>query len=320
MIITVTPNPSLDRAYELDLLAVGEVNRSRATHIDAGGKGINISRALVNNGIDTLAVFPSGGPDGAQLVGELAALGVPTRPVGVTGATRSNITLVEPSGSTTKINAPGPVLDRVDTQALLDAAGPAGDGSGWLVGAGSLPSGVPDDFYVELAELARSRGLRFAVDTSGSPLLAVVRAGRPDLIKPNDEELAEILGSAPETVADLVAGCRTLIDGGVGAVLVSLGGHGAMLVTERASWWAGGQSLVPLSTVGAGDTTLAGFLAAAENPATAGDPAQQLRTAVAWGRAAVLLPGSAAPHPHHIDLSAVRVVAEPHPQLFLKEL
>ena len=107
MIVTVTPNPSLDRALEVDHLAIGEVNRAHAVHVDAGGKGINVSRALVRQGVSSLAVLPVGGVDGERLVDLLAQHGVPAAPVPVHGDTRSNVTLVDASGAVIGINSAG---------------------------------------------------------------------------------------------------------------------------------------------------------------------------------------------------------------------
>lgn len=315
MIVTVTPNPSLDRALDVDRLAVGEVNRAHAVHVDAGGKGINVSRALVRQGVPSLAVLPVGGVDGARLVDLLGEHGVPSAPVPVRGDTRSNVTLVEASGATTKVNAPGVPMAPDEVDALLAvvatqlAAHPAA-----VVGAGSLPRGAGDDFFVRLAALAGRHGVPVALDTSGVPLARAVHAGGLDLIKPNEHELAELAGRELATVGDAVGAARDVIAAGTRRVLVSLGAHGALLVSEDRSWWAGGDRLVPASTVGAGDATLAGYLAAA------GAPGERLRTAVAWGRAAVLLPGTQVPSPAEVDAAAVRLVAEPDPDTLLKEL
>jgi len=315
MIVTVTPNPSIDRAFDLDSLELGGVNRALAVHVDAGGKGINIARALANNRIASTAVFPSGGRDGRLLVETLSAQGVLVHPVPMTGAVRSNITLVEHSGNTTKINAPGPTLSPAESDALLGAADTLiARGASWLVGAGSLPAGAPEDFYLQLAGIARHHGVPFALDSSGPALAAAVGDGGLTVIKPNEHELGELLGVELSTVGEVVEGAHRLLANGIDSVLVSLGANGALLVNSENTWWAGGPALVPLSTVGAGDTTLAGFLSAG------GDPPESLRTAVAWGRAAVMLPGSAALSPHHVDVSAVRVVADPDPRLALKEL
>lgn len=314
MIVTFTPGPSLDRAYDVDTLDVGEVNRATGTHVHAGGKGINVSRALARNGVATVAVLPTGGPDGDQLLAALAEQGVASRAVAIAGATRSNVTLVDAAGVTTKVNATSPRLSADESAALLDAVDTEiTAGAQWVVAAGSVPKGS-DDLFPRLLELTRRRGVPLALDTSGSPLRDTVGAGGIALAKPNDEELAELVGRGLDTVGEVRDAAHELIVAGTEAVLVSLGAHGALLVTDRGSWWAGGTPLVPLSTVGAGDTTLAGYLSAE------GEPADRLRRAVAWGRAAVLLPGSDVPDPTQIDLAAVTVVDNPHSRLALKEL
>lgn len=316
MIVTITLNPSLDRTLDTDAFAVGEVNRAVAARLDAGGKGINVSRALHRHGHATVAVFPAGGPDGDVLVSELTARGVPSHPVPIAGATRSNVTIADSTGVTTKINAPGPQLSPAELDALVDAvAEELTPVARAVVVAGSLPDGVSTAILARLAALATSRGIAFAVDTSGAPLQAAVAAGGLAVVKPNDEELAELVGRDLTTVGDVLAASREVIDRGNEAVLVSLGAHGALLVRADGSWWAGGPALVPLSTVGAGDAALAGWLTA-----HGAEPAERLRTAVAWGRAAVQLPGTQMPRPDDIDLTAVRVVPDPDPALALKEL
>jgi len=317
MIVTLTPNPSVDRAYDLAALARGGVNRADVVHVDAGGKGINVSRALAAHGVPTVAVVPVGGADGDLLVALLGPTGVTVRTVPVPGGTRSNVTLQEADGTTTKVNAPGPELD-ADAETRLVAAVVDGLGPGdTVVGAGSLPRGLAPDLYATLAGAVRARGARLVLDTSGAPLVAAARAGGLALAKPNEDELAELVGRALPTVGDVVAAAREILARGTDALLVSLGAHGALLVTPDASWWAGGPPLVPASTVGAGDTTLAGYLAAEHAGA---DPATCLRTAVAWGRAAVLLPGTAVPGPDLVDLDAVTLVPDPAPTTLVKEL
>lgn len=316
MIITVTPNPSVDRALDLDRLLVGEVNRAHATHVHPGGKGINVSRALQAQGIGSHAVLPAGGSDGDLLVRLLVEQKVPARPVAVAGETRSNITLVEANGATTKVNAPGPVLSDDEVAALLSTVEHEVQAGGrMVVGAGSLPAGAGEDFFVHLTRLARQCGVPCVLDTSGAPLAAAVAAGGLDVIKPNEDELGELVGAELGSVGEVVDAAREVIAAGTRAVLVSLGASGALLVQHHDVWWAGGDALVPASTVGAGDTTLAGFLAD-----DGADPGTRLATAVAWGRAAVLLPGTAVPSAADIDLSAVRVVHEPDRTLTLKEL
>ncbi|MCG2801581.1 MAG: 1-phosphofructokinase family hexose kinase [Cellulomonas sp.] len=315
MIVTFTPNPSVDRALDVTALQVGEVNRAHATHVDAGGKGINVSRALAAQGRDTIAVLPVGGADGDLLVALLVDQHVAARPVAVAGETRTNITLVEATGVTTKVNAPGPTLCPTEVDALLAAVEELLVGRPeLLVAAGSLPAGAGESFFAQLTGLAARYHVPVALDTSGVPLARAVRGGGLHVIKPNEDELGELVGRRLVTVGDAVLAARDVIAMGTDTVLISLGGHGALLVDADRTWWAGGSALVPASTVGAGDTTLAGYLGAS------GDPAHRLATAVAWGRAAVLLPGTAVPTPDQIDLDAVNVVNEPDPTLALKEL
>jgi len=315
MIVTLTPNPSLDRALELDRLVRGEVNRATGAHVHPGGKGINVSRVLIRHGVPSLAVLPTGGADGARLVDLLGERAVPVVPVPVGGDVRTNLTIVESGGATTKVNAPGPALTEDEVDALLAAVeAQLVNRPRALVGAGSLPLGAQETFFVRVAGLAARYAVPFALDTSGLPLVRAVRSGGLTLVKPNDEELAELVGQDIVTVGDAVEAARTVIAQGTRAVLLSLGAHGALLVVAENVWWAGGDPLVPVSTVGAGDTTLAGFLAAE------GHAPERLRQAVAFGRAAVLLPGTAVPAPEDIDLGAVRVVESPSPHLALKEL
>ncbi len=311
MIVTVTPNPSLDRTFDVDALAVGEVNRALATHVHPGGKGINVSRALAAHGVASRAVLPVGGPDGAELAALLRGLSLPTTAVPVAEGTRSNVAVVDAAGTTTKVNAAGPTLTAAEVSGLVSAVEELLDGAdgpvSGLVLAGSLPRGAGEDLYLRLVDAAGARGVPVAVDASGDVLRAVVEHGGTALLKPNLEELGEVLGNEPSTVGEIVDGARRVLDFGHRAVLVSLGADGAVLVTADASWWAGGEPVVPRSTVGAGDCTLAGYLA------TPGEPADRLRAAVAWGRAAVALPGSAIPSPDDVEPGAVVVVEDPHP-------
>lgn len=311
MIVTLTANPSVDRTIELaGGLRRGEVQRAVSVRSEPGGKGVNVARALAGAGAPVVAVLPAGGDD--RMLSALRDQAVTYRAVEVQHPVRVNVTVVEPDGTTTKLNEAGArlsadVLDAL-TAAVLDEAARAR----WAVLSGSLPPGVPDDWYVALVEALRSRGCATAVDTSGEPLRAVASAPvLPDLLKPNAEELAELTGfdvsrleGDPEFVADAA---RALISRGAGAVLVTLGRHGAVLVDGDGTAFLGrAEAVVPINTVGAGDATLAGYLLA--DLAGAG-PADRLRTAVAFGAAAVQLAGSAMPRPGVLRPEGVSVVA-----------
>ena len=298
LVVTVTPNPSVDRTLEVTALDRGDVNRATATRIDAGGKGVNVTRALVANGHRSLAVLPLGGGDGDVLSRLLIAGGVPHRIVPTAARTRTNITLSEPDGTVTKVNAPGAPLSAEELAALVDTAVEMLTGAGWLVLCGSLPPGAPGDLYATLTQRAHAAGVRVAVDTSGAPLAAAL-AARPDVVKPNLAELAELAGHPLAGVDEVIAAAEQARAAGAGAVVVSLGPRGALLVDGAEPALAVPPAVAARSDVGAGDTLLAGFLAAG------GAGSDALRTAVAWAAAAVSLPGTEVPGPHLIDLTAV---------------
>ena len=299
MIVTVTPNPSLDRTLEVEELLRGEVLRAYADRSDPGGKGVNVSRALVANGHPSRAVLPLGGADGELLASLLESLGIEVAAVPIADAIRSNVTVVEPDGTVTKLNAPGPRLSAVEVEALLERAVAAADGAGWMVASGSLGPGTPDDLYARLAAAVRPVGVRVAVDTSGPALERVLAAG-PDVLKPNEEELSEVTGVVPETLGDVVLAANELRSKGVGTVLVSLGPSGAVLVDGGEPLHAESDVIVPRSTVGAGDALLAGFLAAG------GEGPEALAEGVAWGAAACVLPGTAVPGPDDLRRDLVQ--------------
>lgn len=290
MIITLTLNPSLDRTIEVPVLKRGAVIRVTNGRLDPGGKGVNVARALLANGVATHAVLPVGGTTGQQLVELLRAEGVPMTAVAVHAPTRSNVTISEPDGSTTKINEVGGPLSAADidklAQAVLNVASP----SDWVVASGSLPFGVPDDVYAMLTERFRAAELRVVVDTSG-PALSAALVAHPTLIKPNREELSEAVGWEVLSIADTIAAARTLRQRGAAIVLASLGPDGAALIEDDGISLGECAVSEPKSSVGAGDCLLAGFLAGGATGATA------LANALCWAAAAVEMPGSAMPTP-----------------------
>jgi 1-phosphofructokinase len=314
MILTLTPNPSLDRTIELGApLRRGEVQRAVTAHQEPGGKGVNIARALAASAVDCLALLP-GDPEDAVLLA-LAASGIPHLGLPIGAALRSNVAITEADGTTTKVNEPGPVLSADQQAQLLALTVEKADGAAWLVLAGSLPPGVPADFYARVTSAVRTRygaaAPKVAVDSSGGPLAEAISA-RPDLIKPNAEELSELTGGPdaraleedPRLAAKAAAG---LVVSGVGAVLATLGAKGAVLVTPAGSWLAQSPKIEAKSTVGAGDSALAGYLLSQLAGAT---HQQCLQQAAAHGAAAASLPGSTVPalsqtHPEAVTVTAL---------------
>ena len=318
MIVTVTPSPSLDRTVEIPALTRGAVLRAGSSRVDPGGKGVNVSRVVARFGRPTVAVMPGASDDLAVL---LRRVGVTPVTTPATGATRVNTALVEPDGTTTKVNEPGVHLAPADVAALLDAVGrvaadPA-DPASWVVTAGSIPPGAPVDLHAHVVRRARAAGAAVAVDTSGPALAAAVAAG-PDLVKPNVAELAELVGHPLPRLADVLAAAEELRRGGIATVLVSMGAAGAVAVTAEGLWHAaGGRVPAVRSTVGAGDSMLAGYLLARTAPGGPAAPRDALVHAVACGAAAVALPGTAVPGPDDVDPTHVRPASTPDPTLDL---
>jgi 1-phosphofructokinase len=315
MIVTVTVNPSIDRTVTLTApLTRGAVHRVTSVTTEPGGKGVNVARALTLAGLDALAVLPAPATD--PLVDALQASAVAFRCVPTTEAVRTNLAITEHDGTTTKLNEPGAALDAAALEALTRSVLATAESASWVVLSGSLPPGVPDSWYADIVAQLAPYPCRVAVDTSEGPLAALVESfdrAAPDLIKPNAEELAGVLGFSPQALEAAVAqgdpepvvtAARKLVDRGVGAVLATLGAAGAVLVDGTGSWMAVPPPIVPRSTVGAGDASLAGYVRADVGGAA---PPQRLQMAVAYGSAAAALPGSALPTPAQIDVNAVAV-------------
>jgi len=276
VIVTVTPNPSIDRTIEIGRLERGALIRASRSSAEAAGKGINVSCALTAEGVATMAVLPLAA-DSATAYLRLLADATATVAVPTAGSIRINVSLVEGDGTVTKVNEPGPALSAAEVDAILSAAA-AIPNAAWILGCGSLPPGVPVDFYARLTAL-RSPDRRVAVDTSGDALSAAVSAGVA-LIKPNRIELEQLVGCTLSTIGDVAGAARTLVDRGCDAVLVSLGADGALHVDADVAVHAEAAIDDIVNTVGAGDALLAGFVASGGGHAG-------LATAIAWSVAAV---------------------------------
>lgn len=318
MILTLTANPSIDRTTTIAVpLERGGVYRLAMQSDVPGGKGINVSAAVANADHDTLALYPAAATGRFSRL--LAETDVPHEPIDTDDEARVNLTIIEDDGTTTKLNTPGAQLSRQDAARVLDALGRHCRDASWVVLAGSLPPGAPVDFWATCVKRVRAANpsARIAVDTSDAPLLALgaaFPAAAPEVMKPNGHELGQLAGidgdelerrAIDGDVADVVAAARTLTAAGVGEVLVTLGAAGAVLVRDDAPALAATPPpIVALSTVGAGDSALAGYLLAREDGRP---PAEALARAVAYGAAATSLPGTTIPRPDQADPAAVTV-------------
>lgn len=290
-VVTLTPNPALDVATSVAKVQPVNKLRCEAPRVDPGGGGINVARVVQRLGATSLAVYPAGGPTGRRLTDLLAAEGAQTTPVEVAGETRESFNVTDRGdGAEYRFILPGPRLSEAELAQCLDAALSAAHGDGLLVVSGSLPPGAPADFIGELARRARADGLRLVADTSGPPLAAALAAG-VHLIKPNLRELSDHLGRELPDASSRLAACREMIaSGSVEVVALSLSEEGAMLVSRDEAWSAPAAPIKPRSTVGAGDSFLAGLVWALSQ-----DMGQReaLRYAAASGAATLLSEGTA---------------------------
>lgn len=311
MIVTLTANPSADRAVVLsDALAPGEVQRALSSREDAGGKGVNVARVVAAAGAPARAVVPVGAHDPYRVL--LEDTGIALDLVDVAGRARANLTITDPAGETTKLNLPGAELSPAEAQAVTDGVVSAAEGATWLVLAGSLPPGVPASFYADLVAAVRERwgaaAPRIAVDASGAALAEVVATARPDLIKPNHEELAELVGEDAagdlDVIAEATRRAHQLVPEHVASALVTLGADGALLFTAEGAWRGYAPTIQVASTVGAGDSSLAGYLLADLEGASAPD---RLARSIAYGAAAATLPGTQPPTPADLPAGPIAV-------------
>jgi 1-phosphofructokinase len=308
VIVTLTLNPSLDRTVEVDALERGTLVRTSEPVLEAGGKGVVVARALTANGVSALGIVAVAGAEGAELSHLLERDGIVCRFVPVSGRTRSNLTICEPDGTVTKINEPGSPLTDADVAALATAVRTSVRDGDWLVLSGSTPPQFEASRVATLLAEATAAGASIAVDSSGDALEAAL-ASRPRIVKPNRAELAELVGRPLGSVAEVMAAAEEVRARGVEYVVVSLGAEGALMVGPDGMLM--GESHVDQirSTVGAGDSFLAGFLS--RFTVDESDVEAALLEALTWGAAATRLPGSAVPTPSDLDPSIVQLVWQP---------
>lgn len=289
-ILTFTPNPALDLSTSTDRVEPVRKLRCAAPRLDPGGGGINVARVLHRLGLEVRAVYPAGGPTGSRLTGLLAREGLDSLTIQIAGETRQSFTVADRhDGAEYRFVLPGPVLSAAEWQACLDLVFSGTAAGDLLVVSGSLPPGVDPEAMAALARRAGTAGLRLALDSSGPALAAALAAG-VWLVKPSLRELADLLDRPLEARADRVAACRELVARGAAEIVaLSLGEEGALLVTAGQALEARGLAVEAVSTVGAGDSFLAGLLHGLTGGAA---PAEALRQAIAAGSAALLAPGT----------------------------
>lgn len=284
-ILTLTMNPAVDVFTTTDRVLPAHKLRCTGAQMHPGGGGINVARVLHRLGADVLALCATGGVTGQVLCGMLAQEQVPHQALAIAGATRESFTAHEAAtGQDFRFVLPGPQLAPAEWQACLDWIAALPTPPRWLVASGSLPPGVPDDFYARLARLANARGMRVVLDSSG-PALAAALAEGVFLVKPSLRELRELTGQPLATETQWLGAARGLIAAGQARlVALSLGDQGALLVSATEALRAPALAVTVASTIGAGDSFVAGLVWALDQPGT--DPAQALAQALRYGMAA----------------------------------
>ncbi len=258
-ILTLTLNPALDITIGLGTLRPGQVNRSQTQHSHAAGKGLNVAQVLADLG-HSVTVGGFLGRDNLQPFEALIQWrGFADCFVRVPGETRSNIKLVEADGRVTDVNGQGPEVDEAARSALLRLLEQVAPGHDAVVVAGSLPRGISAEWFCQLLERLKAMGLKVALDSSGEALRAGLQSV-PWLVKPNTEELGEVLGLAVDNPQQQRAAAARLVASGIEHVVVSAGEQGVSWFTRDLAVHARPPKVQVASTVGAGDSLVAGMV------------------------------------------------------------
>lgn len=315
-IVTLTPSPTLDRTYFVKNLEEGGVNRAERVGEELAGKGINVSRALRLANIEAPGIVPIGDADKGVLERTNSQF---LTPLWVEGTLRVSTTIVEHDGPTTKINEhPRPLKQAAwDQVVALTVKTVEENKAGWLVVAGAHPEIAETGKVIDiqpLFERMEQLGVRVVLDTSGPALRHWAQSGMATIMKPNAHELAECVNKDLKTIGDVIDAARQLNKWGVNCVMASLGIDGIIAVTESHAIHAYTDPVKVINTVGAGDSTVAGFLSAvtshpsdAEAYGVGFDVAEGIAAAVQWGAAKVQQPTS--------GLSSIENLVEAHVEL-----
>lgn len=257
MIVTVTMNPAIDKTVDIDLLEQGGLNRIKHVEVDAGGKGINVSKTIKELGGTSIAAGFLAGHAGALIENVLKEYGIKTDFITVDGETRTNLKVVETSGEVTELNEPGPIVTEAHVEELLKRLDSYAGPETLFVLAGSIPAGVSKDIYGRIIERVHAKGARVLLDADGELFVRALEAG-PDMLKPNRVELeAYYKLEYRASEEELKSMGRDLLKKGAQTVAISLGQLGAMFLADGKVYRCPGLSVKAHSTVGAGDAMVA---------------------------------------------------------------
>jgi len=280
-IVTITLNPAIDQTVFLDRFQPGAVNRASRQHRQAGGKGVNVSALLGHYGVSSIATGFLGRENPRLFTELFRKTRVKEAFIRIPGETRTGIKIIDGgTRETTDINFPGLQPSLAELRRFENKLKTLAKPGRWFVVAGSLPAGMSVDFFGAILGLLKQKGAKIAVDTSGEALAVAIAEG-VDLIKPNDHELSEVLGRPLPDFAAKVDAATRLQREKVPHVILSLGAEGALFITPDHAVMASAPPVKVVSTVGAGDSLLAGYLAGLATDRIAADRAR-LATVFAW--------------------------------------
>ena len=294
---TLTLNPTIDASYAVERMVHTHKMRGLAENYDPGGGGINVARVLVRLGATARCHYLSGGATGAALDGLLDRHQLVRVRTPIAGETRIAAAVLDrESGKEYRIVPPGPAVTEPEWQACLGSL--AQVRCRYLIASGSLPPGVPDDFYARAAGIAAERGAKFVLDSSGRGLKGALTGGGVHLVKPSLGELRQLTGADLADEAAIAAAAMALVgEGAAEAVAVTMGHEGALIASAQGPLRLPAIPVQAASAVGAGDSFLAGMVFALSQGADVADAA---RLGLAAGTAAVLTPGTGLAHPADI--------------------
>jgi len=290
-IVTITLNPALDHTVHIPQFQTGEVNRAQQQRIDPGGKGINVAKVVRALGYP-VAVTGFLGQDNSKVFNEyFQRKAIDNFFVEVTGAARVNIKIVDDhNGQVTEINFPGLISTSPDLAKLTGVIRRLTDDRQYFVISGSLPQGLPDTIYGQLIEILKGQRVKVLLDSSGAALREGIKA-LPDAIKPNLEELSQLMGKSLEKENDIRKAIAELLAGGIKQVVVTLGSQGAIIADKEQTLRVRPPAVIAKSTVGAGDALVAGFVVGQTRGLSLAECA---RLGTAAATASVIQPGTQA--------------------------
>lgn len=304
MIITVTLNPAVDKTVTLPMFTIGKVNRVTGMRMDPGGKGINVSKVIQSLGGHSIAMGILGGATGEYIKNCLDDMGIEHDFLYVPESTRTNMKIVDPQLNTnTDINEAGPLVSTETLEKIFAKVAARVSPGDIVVLAGKNPPGVDEGIYADWTRRLRERGTKVCLDVDG-PMLRLGVKALPDLIKPNDEEFAQLLGREFHSLHDIKEAAQVLTGRGIRQIAVSLGAKGVLFVTEDSCIHAQGLKVPVVSTVGAGDATMAALVyGQAQNL----PPEATMKLALAAGAASVMCEGTQAVSPDTVRELAQKV-------------